>query len=182
MDMEERCKTFEDGKNLAKTGKLPEIPTADEFKELCEKAEHYESGFTIENLSEYLTQLLDREHNYNTIAEAIVAGLRASLKAMDRHPNAGITGFQHGWIVRHFLHKELSIKGPAQLLKYEDMLYPQHQRYFEKTITREAWEFLQTEATKRLKEVEGNMAHPNVMAHWQSIVDGKVPFGYVVGG
>ena len=123
MDIEERCKkAFEDGKTLAKTGKLPEIPTAEEFKELCEKAEHY-TGFTIENLSEYLTQLLDREHNYNTIAEAIIAGLRASLKAMDHHPNAGITGFQHGWIVNLFLHRELNLDGPAKLLSYKNMLY-----------------------------------------------------------
>jgi len=177
--MEEKCKkAFEDGKNLAKTGKLPEIPTADEFKELCEKAEHYDSGFTIENLTEYLTQLLDREHNYNTIAEAIIAGLRASLKAMDRHPNAGITGFQHGWIVHHFLHKELSIKGPAQLLKYEDMLYPQYRNHFEKTITEDTWKYLQDAAKKRLEETNG--PHPNVKAHWEAIVEGKIPFGYSI--
>ena len=31
-----------------------------------------------------------------------------------------------------------------------------------------------------IKSGNGEMAHPNVVAHWKSIVEGVVPFGYVV--
>lgn len=59
------------------------------------------------------------------------------------------------------------------------MLYPQHADKFEKTITSKCFKKLQDEAANRLKE-DFSFAHPDVVKHWQSIVDGVVPFGYKV--
>jgi hypothetical protein len=57
------------------------------------------------------------------------------------------------------------------------MLYPQYDYKFEKTISTDTWHALQEEAKKNLVERD---PHPNVKAHWESIVEGKIPFGYVI--
>ena len=49
---------------------------------------------------------------------------------------------------------------------------------FQKTITAETYERILSEAELRLKDSPD--AHEKVKAHWQSIVDGVVPFGYKV--
>lgn len=59
------------------------------------------------------------------------------------------------------------------------MLYPQCGHKFEKTISKDTWEQLQNVAKKRLEE-KNKHAHPNVIAHWESIVKGVVPFGFTV--
>jgi hypothetical protein len=58
------------------------------------------------------------------------------------------------------------------------MLFPQHADDFDKIIPRKIWESIQKEARKNLDTKGG--AHPAVIAHWQSIVDGVIPFGYRV--
>jgi hypothetical protein len=73
----------------------------------------------------------------------------------------------------------INTKCGLKLINYDDMLYPQLEHKFEKTITPDVWDALQTEAAARLKE-HPDWTHPNVVSHWQSIVDGKVPFGYSV--
>lgn len=65
---------------------------------------------------------------------------------------------------------------PMRLTKYEEMLYPQCGDSFT-CISPSTWEWLQKEAAQRLKDEAG--AH-TVREHWQSIVDGNVPFGYRV--
>jgi hypothetical protein len=62
------------------------------------------------------------------------------------------------------------------------MLYPQYDNKFEKTITPYICEAIQKAAKEQLAEdgTHGYYAHPNVRAHWESIVAGNVPFGYSV--
>lgn len=92
----------------------------------------------------------------------------------------GITGFQAGAVMWDFItgweytHNKTSLK----IVDYDNMLYPQYQYKFEKTITPRIWSSIQDAAKKNLEE--SPYAHPDVIAHWQSIVDGNVPFGYVV--
>ena len=92
----------------------------------------------------------------------------------------GITGFQAGFVMWDFIrdwnysHNECGMK----IVNYDDMLYPQHDDKFDKTISSNTWSALQTQAKKNLEET--TYAHPAVLAHWQSIVDGVVPFGYTV--
>lgn len=92
----------------------------------------------------------------------------------------GITGFQASFVMWDFIRdwRFTNNKCGMKIVDYDDMLYPQYQYKFEKAITKDTFETLQEAARKNLEDKEG--AHPNVVAHWQSIVDGKVPFGYVV--
>ena len=65
-----------------------------------------------------------------------------------------------------------------KLLDFDNMLYPQYEDSFEKTISVETWENLQEQAKKNLASKD--FATDGVRNHWQSIVDGKVPFGFIV--
>ena len=67
--------------------------------------------------------------------------------------------------------------------RLDDMLYPQMEHKFERTILKEDWQWLQDEAhylyykAKHEKEI----VHPDVVAHWESIIDGQIPFGFKIG-
>ena len=92
----------------------------------------------------------------------------------------GITGFQAGFVMWDFIRdwNYRSNKCGMKITDYDDMLYPQYAYKFEKIIGPAIWADLQETAKKRLEELDN--VHPIVKAHWQSIVDGIVPFGYTV--
>lgn len=92
----------------------------------------------------------------------------------------GITSFQAGFVMWDFIMdwnystNECGLK----IVDYDNMLYPQYEHKFQKTISSIVWRELQKNAKAKLDK---SMAtHPDVLAHWQAIVDGKVPFGYIV--
>ena len=93
----------------------------------------------------------------------------------------GITGFQAScvmWdIIRDWQYPHN--KTGLRIVDFDDMLYPQYERKFDKIINHETWKALQKEAKENL-EKDTNCVHPDVRAHWQSIVDGNVPFGFTV--
>jgi hypothetical protein len=66
-----------------------------------------------------------------------------------------------------------------RLVDFDDMLFPQYDYKFEKTIKKYTWELLQKQAKENLN---GDMRYvsPSVIEHWQSIANGIVPFGYSV--
>ena len=133
-----------------------------------------------QELAEFVRHLMyDYQHDYGTVVYAVTAAGLAGMWAANAQPNGGITGFQAGCVFwtfyRHWL--ECGEWKPAQLLKFDNMLYPQYERHFDKVIEPETWKWLQEQAAEKLKSKDG---HSEVRAHWQSIVDGKVPFGYTV--
>jgi hypothetical protein len=93
----------------------------------------------------------------------------------------GITGFQAGFVMWDFIRQWQYDRNETRLkiVDYDKMLYPQYDNEFEKTITSKQFEKMQEVAAKRL---QGDMmfVHPGVAKHWQSIVDGVVPFGYKI--
>lgn len=92
----------------------------------------------------------------------------------------GITGFQAGFVMWDFIRDWMyrSNECGMKITDYDNMLYPQYDYKFDKTISPTIWANLQETAKKRLEERDN--VHPTVKAHWQSIVDGVVPFGYKV--
>lgn len=120
----------------------------------------------------------ETQHDYGTVCHAIAALALAG--AWYGCQKEGITGFQAGFVMWDFIREwEFSSnKTGLRLVDFDDMLYPQYDVKFEKTIPKHTWEALQKEAEEKLKDIKG--VHPNVVAHWQSIVDGKVPFGYKI--
>ena len=135
-------------------------------------------SMTLKELPEFHRHLMeDYEHDYGTICHALASGAIATMWAMNKEPQGGITGFQAGavmWqLIRgwNFKHNKTGMK----LVDYDDLLYPQYEEKFEKIISKDTWEALQKEAKER---IAGGSGSEEVQQHWQSIVDGKIPFGY----
>lgn len=135
---------------------------------------------SIKELAAFAEELLeDTEHDYGTVCHAVGA-VAVGAAWMGAHMQ-GITGFQAGFVMWDFIrqweysHNECGLR----IVDYDKMLYPQYEKDFNnKTISRRMFEKMQEVAEKRLKEQEE--AHPDVVKHWQSIVDGIVPFGYEI--
>ncbi len=130
-----------------------------------------------------LVSFLERVKNtcntgYGTAPRAIAQAALAT--AWYLSSEFGITGFQAGFTMWDFISgwQYPDNKCGMKIVNYDDMLYPQYDYKFEKTISKDTFKALQEVAKKNLKEREG--AHPAVISHWQSIVDGNVPFGYVI--
>lgn len=142
-------------------------------KEWMERARN----MTLEALPEFLRELTeDYAHDYGTICHAIASAAVAAAWAVERTPQGGITGFQASavtWELIHGWNPGMSGTMGARIQRMDDLLYPQHVDKFN-TITADAWERVQKEAQKRLDDETS--AHPDVTTHWQSIVDGTVPF------
>ena len=120
----------------------------------------------------------DYIHDYGTVCHAMAAVGLAAMFAFNNSEGArgGITGFQSGcvmWqVIRHMNYE--NNKCGLRLLDMDDLLYPQYEHKFT-AISKDTWDAVKKEAQKRL--LERGSAHPDVVAHWESIVNGKVPFG-----
>ena len=148
-----------------------------------------------ETLFEFMERVMDGyTHDYGTVCHAIAACAVAAAWAANRMDGSqgGITGFQSGAVMWEFIgHWSIDFDGPAKLINFKNMLYPQYRHKFDdRTISAETWKYLQEEAAKLLIENpskvigEGKdsieIPAPGVRAHWKSIVDGVVPFGWSV--
>lgn len=146
-----------------------------------EKEWYKEAGEqTMDTLNSFISHIMnDYEHDYGTVCHAFAACALATIYACDKTEQGGITAFQSSmvmWkIVRQLLYP--NNKCGLRMINFDDMLYPQCDYKFDKTINSHSFNTLQNEAKKLL---EKDSAHPHVIAHWQSIVDGAVPFGYKI--
>jgi len=164
-----------------------ELPNA---KEITEKDKVHEEWYkearqmTPENLPAFITKLTTEYiHDYGTICHACAAAAVAATWAIEHGPQGGITGFQASAImweyIRNWMHG--GENKPLRLLDMEDLLYPQYYYKFN-AISKSTWDHIQIVAKEKLEKVEigDESAHPNVIAHWKSILEGRVPFGLVV--
>lgn len=134
---------------------------------------------TLETPPAFLKKLTeDYEHDYGTICHAIAAAGIGAAWAVERTPQGGITGFQAGAIMWEMIEGwGVFGEGPKRMTTFNDMLYPQYSRKF-RSITPDTWAWLQNKAKENLKDPEN--VSPNVLAHWESVAAGEVPFGYRV--
>ena len=136
---------------------------------------------TIETLPQFINHLMnDYQHDYGTICHALSAAALAAVYAADKSPQGGITGFQASFIMWDFIQQWMypHNKCGLRLIDYDDMLFPQYQFKYEKTISSNIWNKIQEQAIKYVGEKD--LVAFDVLAHWKSIIDGKVPFGYIV--
>ena len=135
---------------------------------------------TKEELDNMLAEVInDKELDYGKICYAISGCMLAVLNYIDRSEVGGITGFQASIIGWQMVRKLICDSETAlKLIDYDNMLYPQYECDFDKVIDEALWKTLQEKAKEKLEKVPD--AHPNVIKHWQSIVDGEVPFGYKI--
>lgn len=141
------------------------------------------SSQTLETLPDFMNHILkDYRHDYGTICRAIGACAVAAAWAANAAPQGGITGFQAGAVmwefIRNWNHK--GNKCGLKLVDYDDMLYPQYEDKFAKTITRQLMDNLMEEAQNLLLKADNSKlrVHPEVRAHWERIAQGIPPFGY----
>lgn len=135
---------------------------------------------TLETLPSFINHIMnDYEHDYGTVCHAIGACALAAAWAADKSAQGGITGFQAGFVMWDFIRQWNYTHNTCGMgiLDYDNMLYPQYEHKF-KTISEWNWEELQKKAKENLSK-ETN-AHPDVIAHWKSIVEGNIPFGYTI--
>lgn len=137
---------------------------------------------TVEAFVAFHDKLMNTyNHDYGTICHAVAAlSVAGACLANADKVNGGITGFQASAIMWEWLAGwGTGPKNHGRMLDFDMMLYPQYKKKFV-TISVKVWEWLQKMAEKNLAELPD--AHPNVRAHWRSIMEGIVPFGYAVEG
>ena len=148
-----------------------------EVKEQLEKERKDIKSF--DDLVAFLQRVKDNcNTGYGTAPRAIAQAALAT--AWFLSSDFGITGFQAGFVMWDFIRDWLysGNKCGMKIVDYDEMLYPQYEYKYQKTISSDVFATLQKEAKKNLEERE--YAHPDVVKHWKSIADGNVPFGYVV--
>ena len=125
----------------------------------------------------------DYVHDYGTVCHAMSAIGLAAMFAFNNSNGAsgGITGFQAGfvmWNIIYHMNYE-SNKCGLRLQDMDNLLYPQYEYKFT-TISKDTWDAVKKEAQNCL--LDRGDAHPDVVAHWKSIVDGNIPFGLKIYG
>lgn len=143
---------------------------------ILEKSKKIES---IEDLANLIKEV-ETDFNYGYGVAARSVGAVSAAVAWYLSGKMGLTGFQASFVTWDFItgfwmtHNKCGMR----IVDYDHMLYPQYDYKFQKTISPEVWERLQKTAKEYLEDPQ--YASPSVIKHWQSIVDGQVPFGYVV--
>lgn len=136
---------------------------------------------TVETLAGFVNHIMnDYGHDYGTVCHAVAACAIAAMSAADNTPNGGITGFQASFVMWDFVRQVSYTNNRCglRMVNYDDFLYPQYEYKYEKSITPKTWEAIQKQAREKL--YENDSAHPDVVEHWSNIVNGIVPFGYIV--
>lgn len=142
---------------------------------------------TTNELAEFVKFISNTPLDYGTAVYAQCAAMLAAQHVMDMSEQGGITGFQAGFIGWEMVKKFMSVGDCGLSLRdWENMLYPQYEEKFEKTIPRKIFEGLQKKAKEILaktyeeERVNGYSMHSGVRKHMESIANGVVPFGYVI--
>lgn len=155
--------------------------TEQEFRE--QAYEIAKSVNTTEELAEFVKFISNVPLDYGTAVYAQCAAMLAAQHVINQSEQGGITGFQAGFIGWEMVKKFMSVGDCGlSLIDWQDMLYPQYKERFEKTISRNVFEGLQKKAKENLDKADKKrlMLHPEVRKHMESIVNGVVPFGYVI--
>lgn len=136
---------------------------------------------TIKTFEDLVGFLKEIKENYNTsYGTSVRAAAQACLAvAWYFSSEFGLTGFQAGFLLWDFIKgwTYTENKTGLSIIDYDDMLYPQCEDRFEKIISSDTWNRLQKEA-KKLLENDSDFACKEVREHWESIVNGVIPFGY----
>lgn len=136
---------------------------------------------TLETLPEFINHLMnDYEHDYGTIVKATAAAMIATFNACDQSEQGGFTGSQAGFIPWFMMDKFWGESNVGRrVIDFEQMLYPQYEYQFEKTMSPKFWNKLQEIAKEKMKEPVSNF-HPVVREHISKIAAGQIPFGYTI--
>lgn len=123
---------------------------------------------TQAELTEYITSLVERDHDYGTCIYAMSMAAEATFNYVAS--KLGVTGFQTSCADLNFIHRTRGLKGPMLLLNGEDLLYPQYNipsKVLRWILKQRQW--CKEQAREKLKSTP--LAHPEVLAHWQRLAE-----------
>lgn len=128
-------------------------------EEMNIQKEWYEEArsMTLDKLPDFIKKLMnDYHHDYGTICHALAAGGIATMYAMDKGEQGGITGFQAGAIMWQFIRNwsYSHNKTGLRMIDYDNFLYPQYDYKFDKTIEKDTWQAIQKEAESKIREAK----------------------------
>ena len=134
---------------------------------------------TFDDLVAFLKESREYSFDYGGAPRAIAQAALAT--AWWFAGDFGITNFQAGFVMWDFIIDWMYRNNECglRIVDHDDMPYPQYDYKFEKTISPKTWSNIQRQAEKNLRD-NAEHTHPAVIAHWKSIVNGVVPFGYSV--
>ena len=119
------------------------------------------------------------EYDDDMLCEALVYSMLAGATAFAREYGLKtLTLEQTQWVLWSFLGKWLQTDEPIRLLRISYMLEPEMREVFNTALPRSFFDWLQEAAKERLEALPD--ASKERREHWQSIVDGAVPFGYTL--
>lgn len=122
---------------------------------------------TLDELTDYIRSLTEREHDYGTAVYAVsMAAVAAFYYIAGR---LGLTGFQASCADLDIIRRTRRMNGPFMLVRGEDMLYPQYN--IESKVREAMNEWLPwagEQARKKLAEPLVHV-HPDVLQRWQEL-------------
>lgn len=142
----------------------------------CKEMIYEKSGSvkTLEQFTELLNEIKSQEWNYDSLVYSASAIMRSALSVAD----LGLSTFQAGFVAWELIGYLMHIKSPAKIIDFNEMLYPQYEAKFQKTISADVWDYLQNKANEYLDN--NTTALTEVIEHWRKIKSGMIPFGYTI--
>lgn len=125
---------------------------------------------TIEELTEYIHSLVEREHTYGT---AVYAMSMAAVAAYNYVASKeGVTGFQASCADLDIIRRNRMLNCPFMIIKGDDMIYPQYDIHSKVDEALASWsDWAAEEAARRLKSSPD--ACESVKAHWRKLAATK---------
>lgn len=135
---------------------------------------------TVKTLPAFIQEMFKEDLDYGSACCAVAASALAAAWAANHEPQGNISGFQAGAVMWEFVQQwnYRSNKCGLQMIDYDNLLYPQYAEKFNNTIPPNQWATIQKEAQDKLDSQK--LACTEVKAHWQSIIDGKLPHGFTL--
>ena len=143
------------------------------IKEMTEK-ELREAEVTtpksIEELNQYIDDLVTRQHDYGTCVYAMSMSAFATFNYVAR--KLGVTGFQASCADLDFIGRSRMMKDGFRIIDYNKLLYPQYltEEHFPsiKKLMMDNKESLKEKA-KNLLDENGERANNQVIKHWKKL-------------
>ena len=125
---------------------------------------------TSAELKKRIDKIINKKHDYNTSAEAIVQV--AQLAKQYVYHKLGNTGFQAGWADLEELAVNRNYKHGFRVFDASQLLYPQYHLDEEyRKWKEESLKELKPVAQELLKKENLNHVHPDVLARWKLIAE-----------
>lgn len=129
---------------------------------------------TLDELSEYISSLVDREHDYGTCVYAMSLAAVAAFNHVAH--KLGVTGFQASCADLHILRLTRHYKGPFMVIDGSKMLYPQYDLNEQLREAMEKWrDWAAKEAAVNLKTNKKGAVSPAVWARWVELASYNQP-------